>query len=660
MARDTLYTLYSTGRTDPTYQNIWGFSSRAERNSFLAGKTPHYFEAQKYWRAGQGIKCAISYEDAFKYDYVQIINHAGTADAQTWYCFIVGRIYISPNVTQFLLDVDYVQTFYFDGAGAPFWSVPGFIAMATSATLPPRGTGSEYPVPESEAYINSVKYFGGNYAYVIYSTLNLVEWEKGNKGYQTIFIDGVMMAAAPYVIWGPDQTAVANKVTHLVNDINSGGYTDAISGIYAVPDILINTDNVPANTIAYGVPENLQAYGVTYNKPTNCGGYVPKNKVLLGYDYSYVVVNNGQGETSVWHFEDFYNDQIAFDMELSVTAGYPVINLKPVGYRYGDNNDYRQFTLKCPSPVSCSYLNDSYRIWMAQTQNSRQAAIDGAQLALAHAREAREKSFAVMLGTTYDKMRAAGGDNMFGVIGKTVNDLAENGIPTLTWNPISNPGSIVGQIGSRIVNTVGSATYAITNRVLRSVESAARGVDKVFDTTAEKINSVAGGFLDWANNLAEAGSRKMLGIEQAYVYDQAVENAQQGINALIASYRDKSRIPATAAGSNAYGDLAKYDQYGFMTALYTPTAEWAMLIDLNLSASGHIVNRWANITREHKTFDFVQAVSARVPVDLQLRPQYVRNMLVSLLASGVYLWYYADGDISPYIGMPYQLDNPGV
>ena len=656
MARDTLYTLYSTGRTDPTYQNIWGFSTRAERNAFLAGKTPRYFEAQKYWRAGQGIKCAISYEDAFKYDYIEIINHAGTADAQTWYCFIVGRIYISPNVTQFLLDVDYVQTFYFDRAGSPFWSVPGFIAKATSATLPPRGTGSEYPVPESEAYINSVRYFGGNYAYIIYSTLNLVEWEAGNRGYQGVIIDGVMMAAAPYVIWGSDQTSVANTVNDLVNDINSAGYTDAISGIYAVPDILINSDNVPANTIAYGIPGNLQAYGVTYDKPTNCGGYVPKNKVLLGYDYSYVVVNNGQGETSVWHFEDFYNDRIAFDMELSVTAGYPVINLKPVGYRYGDNNDYRQFTLKCPSPLSCSYLNDSYRIWMAQTQNSRQAAIDGAQLALAHAREAREKSFAATFESGREKY------NIGALVGNTANDLAENGAPTLTWKPVSygSPGSFLGRLGSSIVNNVGEATYALTNRVMSSVASSVNVVDTAVDKLGEKVNSMTGGFLDWASNLMESGAKKMLGIEQAYVYDQAVEDAQQGINALIASYRDKARIPATAAGSNAYGDLAKYDQYGFMTALYTPTSEWAMLIDLNLSASGHIVNRWANIVREHKIFDFVQAISARVPIDLQLRPQYVRNMLVSLLASGVYMWYYADGDISPYIGMPYQLDNPGV
>ena len=148
-----------------------------------------------------------------------------------------------------------------------------------------------------------------------------------------------------------------------------------------------------------------------------------------------------------------------------------------------------------------------------------------------------------------------------------------------------------------------------------------------------------------------------LGIETTYIYDHAVASAQQSLNQLLASYTDKARIPATARGSNAYGDMAKYQQYGFMFAVFAPSADSMALINNMIAAGGHTVNRYQAIVKAHAVFDFIQANAVKIPADPANRPQFVRKMMLGLLQTGVYLWYYNNGDISPFIGSPYGLSN---
>ena len=161
-------------------------------------------------------------------------------------------------------------------------------------------------------------------------------------------------------------------------------------------------------------------------------------------------------------------------------------------------------------------------------------------------------------------------------------------------------------------------------------------------------------------NLGALYVRKELGIEKAYQYDFDVENAQNSMNKLLAGWDDKSRIPATAVGSNAYGDACAYQQYGFMIAVFTPTAEYAEIIDKMLTASGHIINKHIFFTRSHQYFDFIAMPSPEIVSNISDRPEWVRKMLIGLLQSGVYIWHVKDGDISDHFGIPYGLPNPSV
>lgn len=624
MARNTVYTLYKTGRIDPTLTNIWAFKDPAERETWLASKPALEFTANKYWRVGSPIKIPVSYETSFEYDYVRIINDAGTSQERVWYSFIAARAYISPSVTILTLDVDYIQTYYFDNQ-MPFWDVPGFIVKSTGYFTPLPGSASDYPVPQSitEAFLHE----SGNYAFIIYSTINPSTVTSGTPQYQGMSSDGVYSAACAYVVGGANAPTALNT---LVSNFNKNGYTDAIAAIYAVPERYIN----PA--LRDGSPHDLSTANALVSH-TITAAHTPEEYqyyFLLGdYDYTYIVVNNGQGETEVYHYYEF-DGYPQFSLQLSITGGCPTLYFTPTNLKYHSADAPQQRTLKITQAISCVYLNDSYKIWLAQTQNSRAAALEGANLAIAQAQEARSKSWAYQFGGIVERAEEQARDPLTGMLADTIGMTGEM------------LGADMGNIG---ISSVG--------RRFTDSDTGIAALDAPVHTYGSRYRELQSG-LKTGYDLVTRYMNHQLGIETRYTYDHAVAKAQQSLNELVAGWRDKSRIPGTARGSNAYGDMAKFRQYGFMVATFAPAPEVMDILNKMIGASGFTVNRYDLISDYHTVFDFYQVNSAKIAVNPSVRPEFVRKMMLDVLQRGVYFWYVNNGDISPFIGSPFGLTNP--
>lgn len=605
MRRNTTITLYKTQRIDATYQNIWAFNDTTERGEWLRSKPHVMFENCKYWKYGEPIKLEVPFASAMDFDYVKITNHAGeVGNEKIYYCFITNRAYLSDNLTVFYVDVDIVQTWFVDSAGAPCWKKDAMIAKSTAPINPPRGTASDFPVVQP--ICKELNDGGTAYGVVIYSSINLANLE--SLTYQTAIIDGRYTAAPPYVM-NADVSAISNIITKL----NNNGYTDAIAGIYLFPlkycnyPMLSNSPQLP--------PENFYLTStLTVVQPSKCDGYTPVNNVLLGYDYSYITINNGTGEVVKYRFEDF-DGSPQFAFRLCLAGGSPSIVCYPTNYITADAAEHKQLAQKITVPVSCSYLNDSYKIWLAQSQNSRQAALNQSAESIRQAQQAKSASYAANLAEPVNTVE----QYARGLISGAADKLEQFG------NLFSGDG-IAGIFGKKQQKTEQSQGLSIT---------------EVADTLTD---------------IGIAYVNRQLGIETAYQYDHAIKNAQLAQDALLASYRDRAAVPAQAVGSNAYGDMTALGQYGFMFATYTPTAEYAEWIDKTLSASGHTVNKWGRIARYHKTFDFYKCTSMQIFANAA-RPEFARYHIMSIFNRGVYLWYYNDGDISPAIGIPYNLQN---
>ena len=605
MRRNTTITIYKTQRIDATYQNIWAFNNTTERGDWLRSKPHIDFENCKYWKYGEPIKLEVPFADAMDFDYVKITNHPGeVGNEKVYYCFITNRAYISDNLTVFYVDVDLVQTWYVDSTGVPCWRHDAMIAKSTATINPPRGTPNDFPAVQP--ICSNLITGGTEYGVVIYSSINLTKLD--SPTYTSAIIDGQYTAAPPYVMLA-NVTAISNIITSL----NNKGYTDAISGIYMFPlvycdrTILTNTPQIPPG-------EFYATEVVTINQPPKCDGYTPVNNVLLGYDYSYITINNGTGEVVKYHYEDF-DGSPEFGFRLCLAGGSPSVVCYPRNYITSDIDERIQIAQKITVPVSCSYLNDSYKIWLAQSQNSRQAALNQAAESIRQAEQAKSASYAANLAEPVNTVE----QYARGLISGAADKLEQFA------NLFSGDG-IAGIFGKK--------------------------QQKTEQTQGLSISEVA----DTLTDIGIAYVNRQLGIETAYQYDHAIKNAELAQDALLASYRDRAAVPAQAVGSNAYGDMTALGQYGFMIATYTPTAEYAEWIDKTLSASGHTVNKWGRIARYHKTFDYYKCTSMQIFANAA-RPEFARYHIMSIFNRGVYLWYYDGGDISPAIGIPYNLQN---
>lgn len=725
--RNTTITLYSTGRVDPTYKNIIGFNSIAERDAWLARKPSLTVSRCKYWRVGDPLRMPLTYDKAFVYDYAKIVNHVGEASQEVYFAFIAGRSYVNDGLTLMAVDVDWVQTYYFtkgaDGSGLPFYMLTGgFLNMSTQAGNPPRGTPAEYNVPESVA--NAFIYNTEGYSLIVYSTVDLRQYVgsvPSEPQYIPGYCDGGILTAFPYLIYGAGNVSVmASLMTNIFRNLNTGGVVDAVQGAYMIPNIVLADTLSPGAVVVWSDNYGTERT-ITLTKPTACDGYTPTNKQLLGYDYTYITINNGQGETAKYNFEDFSGNP-TFVCSLSVASGSPVIMIRPGNnYLYGNLNEYRQRMMKITQAPAVSWLNDSYAIWLAQTQNSRAAAIEGANLAISQAKEARSNSWAYKFGGTVKGLQQGLRDpvinmgnnilNKFSMLGdiasgaanvasnvvavasgeKTVSDAVIDSAPqsahqkeytlreyldaskALRAQGITNPQDyqIVNWLNDRDGGTRTTSQYytgsdqALAADVTKAggfvgagaAEAAAQAKQTaaIAERQSKDYSNILGGMYD----MGMAYLNHELGIETTYTYDHAVANAQHSLDALLAGYADKAKIPATAVGSNAYGDTLKYQQYGFMLTVWTPTAEYARIIDNLLSSSGHTINAPVSaLTKTHRYFDYWKFSAARISPDPQSRPEFVRRLMLSLFDNGVYVWYIYNNDVSDYWGSPYGLNNP--
>lgn len=626
MARDTIYTFYSTGRADPTYANIWAFQNSTERTAFFNNKPHLRFTGQKYWRTGATVKIPIKYETALQYDYAIIDNDSTSAqNAMRWYCFIDAKAYVSPGVTLITLSVDWVQTYYFL-SGVPFWQYTGFITRATNHSLPPDGTPSDYPVPQTRCV--SFTQETGGYGLVLYASVSPADAIAGDLNYTSATVDGVPMSSPPYVLKG---STLANLITTLgqtISGYNENGMTDTITGIYLIPATYLPS-NMGTDVWVNGWSVNLPNRTITINPPTSAVEYAD---ILTQYGYANLIINNGQGETEAYNFNDFTGNP-QFQLSASLAAGSPTLFCKPTNLKY-NANDANQRIIKITQSPAIGWLNDSYKIWLAQTQNSRAASIAGAELAISQAEEARNKSWAYQNG-------------------KFIQDMEWSAKGDITSNAANLIGGLSGLFGSDLSESPKSTG-------VRFKDTTIPYTDKTVTVAQRRGYSDYAGIeknLGYMYDIGMAYVNHQLGIETIYTYDHAVASAQQSLNQLLASYTDKARIPATARGSNAYGDLAKFHQYGFMFAVFAPSGDSMALLNNMIASGGHTVNRYQVIVKTHAVFDYFQANSVKIPANPALRPQFVRKMMLGLLQSGVYLWYYNNGDISQYIGSPYGTEN---
>lgn len=621
--RDTKYELYTIGAVDPMRKHVWGFHLASERETFLSKHLSKTITGCMFWKVDDTIKInassqnGFSFENSYYYDYVRITNRPGTSQEFKWYCFIVARKYLNINCTELTVDVDWVQTFYFNSNNSPWWAVQGYgIATTDLSILPPRGIGSEFPsLARRNLWEDRVTAsYPDDFCFVVYSTINLTAtWSIQNDTFDITFtfpitdggspasgvVDGVAMGSEPYLIY-PDGgwTNITGTFIVLNRQLNEAGQIGAITGVYTVPKFYF------AEFEGYDAIKPINSstiYGAQFDVPgaeSLLSGYDIINPVLKGYDYTYISVTNQVGEEAIYHYEDFEGNP-TFKTYINFSAGYPVMVIYPgSNFKYGNVEQNGLFAMKQTCPVQGSMNLDNYMVWQAQNRNSIQASIDSAKLTLANAKEAQKKTGGI----------ASALDNLFNKAGSSLQSMLPN-----------------------------------------------------LGLSEDMQNALTTGSYSTLNSLLKTGMLGSFGLEASYVYNQQVKVAQQGLKSVEAQFEDKKYMPNTLFGSNAYGDLMHLNQYGFVVTVVTTDN----IVDLDRvnESSGHICKGLVTCRKSRQVFDYWRMLEPKITNSPYNRPQFVNAMMTTLFNDGVYFWWYNNStqDIDTVnFAHPYAVANAAV
>lgn len=621
--RDTEYTLYHIGALDPQNKHIWGFENAAQRETFLASKVLMTIRNCKYWKQGETIKvnCSgatgYSFENSYIADYVKIVNRPNTPTEKVFYCFIIDRKYKNLNCTELKLQIDWIQTYYFNADSTPFWNVGGYgVATTDLSILPLRGIGSEYP---SLAKMNlwEWKQNNTNIAFVVYCTIDLeanfqdnsYEFLRYNNNFyedpfpQGYIVDNVFMSAIPYIINCGSTQINSYALYRLNDDLNASGQLGSVTGIYCMPAELSPVVCSGLEAIK-PLSRNYTKQTLTINVPSSdslfsSAGISVVNPVLKGYDYTNIIVSNQTGEETTYKYEDF-NGTPQFKISCSFAGGYPCLICYPVNYKFGQNAQEELFAMKQTSAPNCTMNSDQYAIWQAQNRNSIDAAIASSKLTIENAKEAQSKSggIATML------------DSMFEKAGDALSSMLPN-----------------------------------------------------LGLSEEMQDALTTGSYSGMNALLSTGFLSSFGLEASYTYKQNVKVAEQALKSVEAGFADKKYLPNTSTGSNAYGDLMQLQQYGFNISVVCPSREDLTDLDRINESSGHIIKGLVTCRKSRRWFDFWRMIEPKITNNVYNRPQFVNALLTSLFNDGLYLWWFDDtiSDINlSDFGHPYAVENPTV
>lgn len=621
--RDTEYTLYHIGALDPQNKHIWGFENTAQRETFLESKVLMKIRNCKYWKQGETIKvnCSgatgYSFENSYIADYVKIVNRPNTPTEKVFYCFIIDRKYKNLNCTELKLQIDWIQTYYFNADSTPFWNVGGYgVATTDLSILPLRGIGSEYP-SLSKMNLWEWKQNNTNIAFVVYSTIDLqANFQDGSYEFLTYnnnfydnpipqgyIVDNVFMSAIPYII-NCGTTAINSYALYRLNDdLNASGQLGSVTGIYCMPAELSPVVCSGLEAIK-PLPRNYTKQTLTINVPSanslfSSAGISVVNPVLKGYDYTNIIVSNQTGEETTYKYEDF-NGSPQFKVTCSFAGGYPCLICYPVNYKFGQNAQEELFAMKQTNAPNCTMNSDQYAIWQAQNRNSIDAAIASSKLTVQNAKEAQSKSggIATML------------DSMFEKAGDALSSMLPN-----------------------------------------------------LGLSEEMQDALTTGSYSGLNALLSTGFLSSFGLEASYTYKQNVKVAEQALKSVEAGFADKRYLPNTSTGSNAYGDLMQLQQYGFNISVVCPSREDLTDLDRINESSGHIIKGLVTCRKSRRWFDFWRMIEPKITNNVYNRPQFVNALLTSLFNDGLYLWWFDDtiSDINlSDFGHPYAVTNPTV
>lgn len=370
-------------RLDNRYEHTITFDNVPAQHSFFMDKVVHTLSAYTYLRRTWNLKVALpagtSMASAQNWNYLFFTNDNYSDElANTYYYYFINHVeYVNDSTVELTLELDVMQTHHFD-----FALQPCFVERHHTES----DEVGEHLVAEDLELGDLVSEFAydaedmKDLCILILSTYN--PQTTGEDQTATVLAscyDGVFSGLGVYAVNMESWQALGSKLYLL----SEAGKIDGIVSIWVYPKSLVELaegETWDGLALCKGVAGTKKLPVTVAKKQSKLGNYTPKNKKVLTYPFNFLYASNNAGTASVYRYERFTNDKCEFELSGALSPE-GVARCTPQYYN-GVANNYDEGITLAGYPT-CAWNSDTYKIWLAQNQNTNNLSMATSGLSIA-------------------------------------------------------------------------------------------------------------------------------------------------------------------------------------------------------------------------------------------------------------------------------------
>lgn len=358
-------------RLNSRYEHSIHFASAAAQASYFESKTVKTFTGYTYLRKSWSIKVDATMAQARSWSYLYFRN--GSA-GKVYYYFINNIEYVNDRTVELSLELDVLQTYMFD-----YTLLPSYVERqhVEDDTIGAHTQDEGLDPGEYNASIITETGKLDELCILVLSTITLngTTQETTVNAYGNVYgrvFSGLSLSAVEMTNWA--------NFSRQLDNLSTWGKIDGIVAMWMYPKNLVKLGglNIWGDDITCKVVAGVNPIEINVTVPAfqTFEGYAPRNNKLWCYPYNFLYVTNNNGGTAAYHFERFIDKDTMHFTIRGATAPDAGCTMIAQNYRPGTTGE----CLSIGAYPSCSWDSDTYKIWLAQNQNTHDLVNTQAQL----------------------------------------------------------------------------------------------------------------------------------------------------------------------------------------------------------------------------------------------------------------------------------------
>lgn len=334
---------------DTTYNHTLWFDNVSAQTVYFQSKAKYTLPAQSYQRKERGsMSIQVSADDIYDCNYLMFQN---TSFGSKWfYAFITGVEYVNNANALVTFEIDPMQTYLFDVELKQC-----FVEREHSSTDVAGDNVIEEPVPTGDITIGDMVslYTPDTFCGVIARTKPLTGTDSGG-------IYSGLFSGIDYEKYNMNNSADITEFKRVLQNLSDNAQTDNVVSVFMMPSEAYQGQNsrTPIEITGQG------SVSGDIPKPTKLGNYTPRNKKLLTYPFSYMIMDTGR-DSGVYRYEWFAGAGYTNWTVHAITVCNPQLIAIPRNY-CGIQQNYAEAITFDGFP-QIAYCIDGYRAYLAQT-----------------------------------------------------------------------------------------------------------------------------------------------------------------------------------------------------------------------------------------------------------------------------------------------------